>query len=164
VSAGQESADSNIAGATTPSAAAAAPTISDLQLTTNAGLQTVADTGDVHRFIFSEPMDTGVDAAGSTYRVQDADGTIADIVCGTNATCALNAAPVTIGGTTYPINQVLTVTLTAAPTPETGFEGSQPGLQYALTVTDVSAEWVDAADGLQLDLAASADKVVDDEP
>jgi hypothetical protein len=150
VSAGQESTDSNIDGATTTAGAATAPTITDAQLTLDAGLLGIGDTGDKHQFTFSQTMDTGIDAAGSSYRVTDGDGTAADIICGTNATCALDGTA-----------KILTITLTATPTPVTA--GGTAGLQYPLTLTNISAEWM-GTNGVTVDLAGSADKVVDDEP
>jgi hypothetical protein len=135
---------------------ASAPTIVNAKLATDAGLVGVLDSGDVHKFAFSEAMNTTTDDAGSLYRVSDADGTIYDFVCGTNAVCALNAADEVVDTVTYTANKVLTVT-TAAPTLIAA--GTTAGFAYPATVTNVSTHWDDAA-GNQLNLAGSADKTI----
>lgn len=134
------------------------PTILDVRAT-DAGTLGIVDIGDVHRFIFSEAMAPTVDDAGELYRVADADAlpSVAEIKCATNATCALNATATTINGTTYAINQVLTVTITAAPTVVQA--GTVAGVSYPATVTNVSSGWTDIALN-QLSLA-TGDKTVD---
>ncbi len=104
-----------------------------------------ADACDVHRFTFSENMLSEISTGW--YRVSDADGTIADIVCennadkDANATCSYSDAvdaPAPFGSPA-----TLTVTLTAEPTIVQA--GSTPGLQYPGTVVSVSSSWQDTA-------------------
>ena len=137
-----------------------APTITDVRAS-DGGLSSLLDAGDVHQFIFNQPMATTVAANGSTYRVTDADGTIADIVCGSGSTCLLEPTG-TYNGTNYPANQVMRVNITATPTPVAGGAGTTAGLQYPVTITSVSvANFRDADEGLVLDLTNSPDKVID---
>jgi len=145
---------------------ASAPTIAAAVLLTDVGLVGVLDSGDQHRFAFSEVM-FGDQAPGTftgielgSYRVIDADGTQLDVFCGAtnnNATCVLNDVSVTVSGTSYAAGRVLTVTLTGNPTLPGG--GTTAGFQYPGTVSNVSAEWDDLG-GNQLNLAGSADKVI----
>ena len=87
----------------------------------------------------------------------DADGTVADVVNGTNATFVLNTANVTIGATTYEPGELLTVSLTAAPTTVTV---GTAGLQYPATVTNTSG--LEDTAGNRVDLGVGrTDKVVD---
>src|SRR5205823_3862642 len=107
-----------------------------------------ADAGDVHEFVFSEPMNSSIAATGSTYRVQDGDATptIVDIACGSGGTaCSLSSD-----------GRTLTVTLGSVSTVQTG----TAGLDYPATVTNVSTGWKDQG-GTALDLAGSPDKVLD---
>jgi hypothetical protein len=137
---------------TIPTNDTTAPTITDVHATGD--VDGVADTDDTHVFTFSETMDSSLGANGTTYRLQDADGTQVDIVCGTNATCTLDnngfdpGPPPSGFGT-------LTVKLTAAPTPVS--PGTTAGLQYGTsgaTIVSVDASFKDAA-GNPLDLANS---------
>lgn len=134
---GDESGNSNVAEATPTTAAAdvTGPTSTGIVTTTNAGLATTLDTGDVFKVVFNEPM--SAPANGDLLRVRDGDAptnSIGDIVCGTNATCALNAAAETVNGVARAANTVLTVTMTAEPT--VVVIGSVPGIQYPATVID----------------------------
>src|SRR5207302_5310735 len=97
------------------------------------------DTGDKVGITFSEAMSISPSAV---IRVTDSDcgpalntgpascgtsggsNTVADIICGTNASCVLN-----------PNNQ-LTITMTS--NPSTVAAGSVPGAQFPLVVTDSS--------------------------
>ena len=106
-----------------------------------------ADACDVHTFTFSENMASAI--ATGWYRVSDADGTIADIVCENNADKQANAtcsySDATPAGTPAALASpaTLTVTLTADPTIVQA--GSTPGLQYPATVVALSSGWKDAA-------------------
>jgi hypothetical protein len=102
-----------IANPPTPVASAAAPTSLDARVVNNAGSGSLFDSGDVAQIAFSEPISSA--ATGATIRVRDADGTVADLVCGTNATCTLNTSPEVVGGQSRAAQTVLTVRLTASP-------------------------------------------------
>jgi hypothetical protein len=115
-----------------PPAPAGPPTSLDARITTNGGFGTTIDGGDVIKIAYSEAM--SAPAAGATVRAQDADGTVADIVCGTNATCALNASAETLAGVVRAAQTVLTLTLTANPTIITS--GTTATLRVGATVVD----------------------------
>jgi hypothetical protein len=102
-----------IANPPTPVGQAGAPTSLDARVTTNAGSASLLDSGDVIKIAFNEPL--AAPAAGATIRVGDADGTVADLSCGTNATCALNGSSESLGGVSRAAQTVLTVRLTANP-------------------------------------------------
>ncbi|MGH2473015.1 MAG: hypothetical protein ACRDG6_11550 [Candidatus Limnocylindria bacterium] len=102
-----------IANPPTPVDPTGAPTSLDARVTTNVGSSSVLDAGDVVKIAFSEAMSPA--AAGATVRARDADGTIGDLICGTNATCTLNTSPETLGGQSRAAQTVLTVRLTANP-------------------------------------------------
>lgn len=102
-----------IANPPTPVGQAGAPTSLDARVTTNVGSGTLLDSGDVVKIAFNEPL--AVPVAGATVRARDADGTVADLSCGTNATCVLNASAETLGGVSRAAQTVLTVRLTANP-------------------------------------------------
>ncbi|MGH3441972.1 MAG: hypothetical protein ACRDUY_07995, partial [Nitriliruptorales bacterium] len=138
------------------------PTITSVVATTDNGADGSGDAdglvnqGDVHRFRFDEVMDAST--AGSFYRVSDADGTIADIVCTTdeqegNADCELNGAPVlTSGGQILEPGRQLTVTLTGGPAVvQSGGDGA---LGYPATIIGVGRQFQDDS-GNQLTLTGS---------
>ncbi len=108
------------------------PTSLDARVTTNGGFGTTLDTGDVVKIAFSEAM--SAPTAGATVRAQDADGTVADLSCGVNATCALNASSETLGGVVRDAQTVLTMTLTANPTIIAS--GTTATLRIGATVVD----------------------------
>jgi len=129
-------------GDTTP------PTSTNATLTFSSGFSSTMDTGDKLEITFSD-SGTGVTPPGqmsvagnAVIRVTDSDcgpatnagpaacsgslsNTVADILCGTNATCTLNTA-----------RTILTVTLTAGPNIVSA--GSTTGVQYRTVVTDSS--------------------------
>lgn len=125
-----------------------APTIVDARATTDAGLQGQVDAGDVHRFVFSEPMAATADDAGASYALKDGDAvsqTTVTVTCGTGGTtCSLNTATVTIAGLgTFEAGRVLTVTVgTVSPS-----GGTVAGLQYPATVTSMDPAKVTDAEG-----------------
>ncbi|WP_432571988.1 beta strand repeat-containing protein [Kineococcus sp. SYSU DK005] len=139
---GQQSAfTANTANAT--SAAPAADTTSPLAATTtlitDAGFAGILDSGDVFTIRANEAL--ALPAAGSVIRVSDgSDGSVADLVVGTNASVSLNAAavPASPAGPNAgaAANTVLTVTLTAAPTVVTA--GTTAGVAYPATITNTS--------------------------
>jgi len=67
-------------------------------------------------------------------RAQGADGTIADLTCGTNATCSLNASSETLGSVSRAAQTVLTIRLTANPTIISS--GTTATLRIPATVVD----------------------------
>ncbi len=105
---------------TAPGPDTTAPVANATTLTTDGGFAGILDAGDVFTIRTSEAI--VAPAAGSTIRVSDAETTasVADLVCGTNATCAINAAaiPATPAGPNAgaAAGTVLTVTITGAPT------------------------------------------------
>jgi len=130
------------------------PTSLDARVTTNVGFTTSLDSGDVAKIAFSEVM--AAPASGATIRAQDADGTVADLVCGSNAACVLNASSEIVGGVTRAAQTVLTVSLTANPTIITA--GTTAGLRIPATVIDSAA--VTDLSGNPWNLDGSADIVL----
>ena len=130
------------------------PLSQDLRIKTSAGFSGLLDTGDVFSAAFNEVM--AAPTTGAKIRLTDADGTVADVICGTNATCALSVAATTINSVSYPTGQVITVTMTADPTIVTA--GTVAGLALPSTVVD-SAGITDAA-GNTWDIINSPDKTL----
>lgn len=116
------------------------PRILDLRLV-DAGTAGTADTGDEHVFTFSERMDPSISANGAGYQLSDGDGTVANVVCGVNATCTRN--DVLDGSLLSPqvLYSTLTVKLTGSPT-RVGGSGT---LQYPATIVNASASFRDPA-------------------
>lgn len=86
--------------------------------------------------------------------MEDVDGTTDDIVCagtGANAACSFQPAG-TVDGTPQDDNEVFNAVLGSLGDPVAG--GSEAGLQYPLTITNVSAQFVDT-EGNQVDLDGS---------
>jgi hypothetical protein len=136
-----------------PPLAIAPPRSLDARVTTSAGSPALLDAGDVIKIAFGKEMQT---PAGRQMRVQDADGTIADIRClQTEQACTLNAATETLGGTAYPANTVVTITMRTPPLVVAA--GSSPGLQLNVTVT--SGDFADVA-GNTWDVNGSDDTVL----
>jgi hypothetical protein len=131
----------------------APPRALDARVTTSAGSPAVLDNGDVIKIAFSKEMQTPV---GREMRVQDADGTVADIGCRQyQQACTLNAGPETLGGVSYPANTVVTI---AMQTPTVVVSaGSNAGLQLNVTVT--SGNFADIA-GNTWDVPGSDDVVI----
>ena len=136
-----------------PPLAVAPPRALDARVTTSAGSLALLDTGDVIKIAFGKEMRS---PAGSQMRVQDIDGTIADIRClPAEQACTLNSAAETLGGVAYPANTVLTLTMrTDAPVVAAG---TNPGLQLNVTVT--SGNFADIA-GNTWDVSGSDDVVL----
>jgi hypothetical protein len=112
------------------------------RVTTSAGNPALLDTGDVIKIVFDKAMASPV---GGQMRVQDNDGTIADIGCRRlEQTCSLNPAPETLGGIVYPANTVITIAIRVEP--RVVAAGSNPGLQLNVTVT--SSTFTDIAGNL----------------
>ena len=132
------------------------PTIQDVRASDGGTTTLLVDAGDVHQFIFSEPMAATTDDPGQRYRASDGDGTVAEIICGTNANCVLQGAG-TFNGVVYPANRVMRVYVTGAPTTITA---GTAGLAYPGTITNVSSGWDDPG-GDPLDLVNSVDRSID---
>jgi hypothetical protein len=148
------------------------PTIVDVRAQDN-GVVGLLDGGDVHRFIFSEPMSLTMDDQFEKYRVRDNDPTptIVDVWCQVgdgndvdpaSADCGLNSAPVTINGTTYGAGRVLTVQIGTSAGIITVQAGTTAGLAYTGTMTNVSAGWTSAG-GTPLAMGAG-DASIDVQP
>ncbi len=142
---------------------ATAPTSTSAVQTSSSGFANTLDTGDKLVIDFSESMSI---ATGATIRVTDSDcgnatnagpaacsggstNTVADIVCGTNATCLLETGP---GGA----NARITITMTSTPTVVA--PGSTAGAQFPVVVTDASG--VTDLSGNAWNIAGSADRLI----
>jgi hypothetical protein len=88
-------------------------------------------------------MSPTLGAAGTTYRLSDADGTTVDVICGTNATCVLGN--VTDGNPISPKVLYSTLTVTITTTPASVSAGTTPGLQHPGTAVLFSAAFADAS-------------------
>ena len=133
-----------------PPTPVAPPRSLDARVTTSAGSPAVIDNGDVIKIAFDKAMQT---PGGSQMRVQDADGTSADIRCLTyEQACTLNPGPETLGGIVYPANTVLTIAMRTEARGVTA--GATAGLQLNVTVT--SGYFVDFA-GNPWDINGSED-------
>ena len=136
----------------TPVGPNADPRSIDARVTTVAGLANTFDAGDVIKIAFSKDMKI---APGARIQGVDADGTFADIVCGTNA-CTLNTATEALAGTPYPPNRVLTIVLKASPTIVQA--GTNPGLQLPATISEAAG--ISDLAGNPWDVLASPDGVL----
>jgi len=126
----------------------------DARVTTSAGSLALLDAGDVIKIAFDKEMRS---ALGSEMRVQDLDGTIADIRClqSLEQRCSLNTGAESLGGVAYPANTVLTIVMR---TDARGVAaGATAGLQLNVTVT--TGNFVDIA-GNPWDIASSDDVVL----
>ena len=139
-----------------------APTSSSATLTSSGGFANSLDSGDKIVVDFSEAMSI---ASTAIIRVTDSDcgtatqsgpatcsggntNTVADIKCGTNASCVLSDGPT---GT----NTRLTVTMNGDPVIVSA--GSTAGAQYPVVITD--SQGLTDLSGNAWNLAGSADKV-----
>jgi hypothetical protein len=131
----------------------ARPRALDARVTTSAGALALLDTGDVIKIAFDKAMRTPL---GSQMRVQDSDGTIADIRClQSEQACTVNPGPETFGSVVYAANAVITITVR---TPATAVAaGATAGLQLNVTVT--GGNFADVA-GNTWDVAGSDDVVL----
>jgi hypothetical protein len=132
----------------------ARPRSVDARVTTSAGSLALLDAGDVVKIAFDKEMRAPL---GSEMRVQDLDGTIADIRClqSLEQKCSLNTGAETLGGVAYPANTVLTIVMR---TDARGVAaGATAGLQLNVTVT--SGTFLDIA-GNPWDIASSDDVVL----
>jgi hypothetical protein len=140
-----------------------APRSTSATLTQSAGFSNTLDPGDKLAVEFTESMSV---SANAVIRVTDSDcgaatnigphgcsggtaNTVSDIVCGTNATCALQDGTV---GT----NSRLLITMTAYPI--TQATGSTNGTQFPIVFTDVNG--VTDLSGNAWNLGGSSDRVI----
>ncbi|MGH2490684.1 MAG: hypothetical protein ACRDF9_04175, partial [Candidatus Limnocylindria bacterium] len=120
------------------------PTLIDTQLLTNFGATDLGDVGDQFESTFSEAMSVSPFAG---INVQDADGTVAFLSCGSQVQCTWNGALTTV-----------TVTLTSALAP---FQGSTPGLQFPANITTLTG--FSDLQGNAPSVLGSADRLIDNE-
>ena len=137
-----------------------APTIDE----TNAGGDTVVvgflDSGDDFELIFSEDMDDAVGTTNLSFiRVSDSNS-VYQIACVDQATCVLDDLEDSGADTNGVADDRLTITLTADPVFVSGTEDGIDTAVDTVTVTFASAAFDDEA-GNQLDLAGSADVIID---
>jgi hypothetical protein len=136
------------------------PTIYDVR-TEDPDSNGQASALDIMRFVFNESMDKSTGAKGSSFRVSDADGTTADITCGTATRCDLLAGAGTVAGVSVKYDQVMFVRLLKTPQQSDMVDpGATPGLQYPLTIIEVNSHFKDRG-GAGLDLAGSGDKSIE---
>lgn len=128
------------------------PTITKATVSRN-GFANSADNGDKVTIVFSENMNRTT--SGDVVRVQDGDGTIADIKCTGVATADNNILDATCAYS----GDTLTMTLLEDPSGETIATGDVAGLQWPATVIDTSN--VKDEELKDVDLANSTDKVID---
>ncbi len=151
---------SNYVPVNIPGAADITPPTSSLAvLTSSSGFANTLDTGDKLEITFSEAMSI---AANAVIRVTDSDcgpatnggpsdcsggltNTVADIICGTNATCTLSTD-----------KTILTVTMTANPTIVAA--GAVAGAQFPVVVTDSNG--VTDLSGNAWNLTGSGDRLI----
>lgn len=121
---------------TNPGPDGTAPVSEYAAVITDSGFAGEANTGDVWRMIFNEPVNVG---AGDALRVSGGgDAEQFEIVCGTNATCSTNTTATTIGGESYAAGEVVTITLTANPAPVAPVTGGDNRLAYPAVVVNQS--------------------------
>jgi hypothetical protein len=127
---------------------------------------------------FDQAMDGAIDQDGSSIRVQDPDGTIADLICGpledptTIIGCGLNKGEAVRLGDGRLVERdlllwIVVVTNRFVPSDPTfgalpGIiaEGSIPGLQYPLQIISASPQFKDL-DGQALNVAGSPDHIIE---
>jgi len=153
VGTGAADADNTVEATTSATTDSTKPKSTAVQLTTSAGFGNQIDVGDHIAVCFDEVIDAP--AVNDTIRITDADGTVADIINGPNATFSTNPAALTTPA--CPAGQALQIIVNINPTVVTA--GSVPGVQRPATITD-SIGITDVA-GNSWDLAGSPDKVID---
>ncbi len=134
------------------------PASLDARLVAMRGVSTAFDSGDSFKIAFTEPV--RLPANGAYIRVRDADGTIADFICGTNVTCSINDSAEVLGGTSYAPGSVLTVVLTADP--KVVGDGSVAGVQIGAMV--IGTGGIVDANARDWSLSSSSDIVLNYPP
>ncbi len=140
-----DGATSNIVAVPAP-ADTTAPTSAYVAAMNGVGLANTLDAGDTVKMAFSEVI--ALPAAGSTIQVNDADGTIVNLVRGAAAAFTLNTVAETVGGTSYAAGRVLTIAVTTTPVPLA--PGTTVGLQLGGSVIDSSGVMDLAGNALSL--------------
>jgi hypothetical protein len=103
----------------------------DARVTTSAASLAVLDAGDIIKIVFNKRMRSPV---SSQIRVEDADGTIADVRCLlSEQACTINSGAESVGGVIYPANMVITITMRTESRIVTA--GATAGLQLNVTIT-----------------------------
>lgn len=120
------------------------PTLIDTQLLANLGATDLGDVGDQFEATFSEAMSVSPFAG---INVQDLDGTVAFLSCGSQVQCTWNGALTTV-----------TATLTSVLAP---FAGSTPGLQFPANITTLTG--FSDLQGNAPSVLGSADRLIDNE-
>ncbi len=134
------------------------PASLEARLVAMSGSATAFDAGDSFKIAFTEPV--RVPANGAYIRVRDADGTIADFICGTNVACNTNDSSELLAGTSYAPGSVLTVVLTADL--KIVGDGSVAGVQIGATV--IGTAGIADANGRDWSLSSSNDVVINYPP
>lgn len=148
---GNDLATSSSAQFTTGAADFTPPTITDARLTANVGTTDFTEITDGFSATFSEAMNTTT--AGDTITVQDGDGTVVTLTCGTDVSCTWDS-----GATTITIAVTAPLTVPVAPAPGAG---TTPGLQIPFTIVTLSG-FADASPSANTpNLPGSADRTVD---
>jgi len=130
---------------TTAAADVAPPTLTDTRLLANAQTTDLGEIGDAFDSTFSEVMNA--QGFGPSMGLQDLDGTVVFVSCGTQVSCTWNTA-----GTTL---TVIAVTFLA------GFGGTTPGMQVPVTITTLNG--ITDLQGNLPNLSGSPDRVIDNE-
>lgn len=123
-------------------------------------------TGDVHQFVFSEPMATTTDNRGSAYRLSDGTNQ-GDVVCGydadhtttANAVCLLEPAG-TYNGSSAGANQVMRVRVMGALFQPATTTPTTASVTYPATLVSNTTDWTDTS-GAMFDRAGSPDTSLD---
>ena len=159
VSPGKSAAASAVQTIGTSNTAATAPRSVYAAQSTATGLSGTLDATDVIKIAFDKALTAP--SGTETIQVRDADGTVINLIRGTNASMALNGSSETVNGVAYAANQVLTVTLTATPTGSQVVQpGSSAGGQFAVTVVD-QAGIIGASTGPLWNIGASSDVTIE---
>jgi hypothetical protein len=135
------------------------PTSIFAKMTTAVGNIDEFDAGDVVTIVFSEPLQPPNPAAAVRLSDGVPGASAADIVNGTSATFALNADPVVVAGSgadVRPPGSVLTITLTAVPTPVSPLD---PVLEVPATIG--SASGISDTAGQAWNVVGSSDVTVE---
>lgn len=128
------------------------PTMVDSRMTNNLLTTDFTEVGDSFTTTFSETMTgTASAAATGTIQIQDQDGTVFTLTCGTNVTCTWNAAVTTVS--------VVVATTIPAPIVGDPGAGSTPGMQIPFNITTLSG--FSDLQGNVPNVLGSADRLVD---
>lgn len=108
---------------------------------------------------FSETMSDGTAEDGASFRIADADGTVANITCGLNADCLLfKGINKGFRGNRLRHQQAFGAVLSADP--EEVSPGTVPGLQYPARIVSMNDSFKDSS-GKQVNLERSRDRNIE---